>query len=247
MKSGYSQSAGRGSCELRCSAPWLSAGEAESSSPATGRRIPPEFRKALREAKLDLELLIALPEHRVPLPGGSRPSQTDLFVLARDESGALITIAVEGKAGEPFGPLVSEWLRDDQGGETKRLAFLLETLGLPSRTTPCDVRHQLLHRTASAVIEAGRFNAQQAMMVVHSFSDDLGGFSDFVRFASMLGVDAQRRELVRAPTESAVPIWLGWADGQRRYSKSWSGEAGGTISPLWTGSVRAQEGRAQLG
>lgn len=179
--------------------------------------FPPEFQKALREAKLDLELLIALPEHRVPLPGGSRPSQTDLFVLARDESGALITIAVEGKAGEPFGPLVSEWLRDDQGGKTKRLAYLLETLGLPSGTTPGDVRYQLLHRTASAVIEAGRFNARQAMMVVHAFGEDQGGLSDFQRFASMLGVEARRVQLARATTTSPVPIWIGWVDGEGRF------------------------------
>src|SRR4051794_28318199 len=50
-----------------------------------------------------LELLLALPEHEVPLPGGSRASQTDLFVLARRPTQGLVTIAVEGKAEEPFG------------------------------------------------------------------------------------------------------------------------------------------------
>ena len=34
---------------------------------------------ALREA----EFLLAIPEHEVPLPGGIRPSQNDLWVLAR--------------------------------------------------------------------------------------------------------------------------------------------------------------------
>src|SRR4051794_21996589 len=48
----------------------------------------------------DLELLVGLPEHQVPLPGGSRASQTDLFVLARRPGSGLVTIAVEGKAAE---------------------------------------------------------------------------------------------------------------------------------------------------
>ena len=32
---------------------------------------------------LGLELLLAIPEYQVPLPGGSTASQTDLFVLGR--------------------------------------------------------------------------------------------------------------------------------------------------------------------
>lgn len=54
------------------------------------------------------ELLLALPEHKVPLPGGSRSSQNDIWVLVRSK-GQLISIAVEGKVSEPFGPTVQEW------------------------------------------------------------------------------------------------------------------------------------------
>ena len=182
--------------------------------------FPSSFASALREAELDLELLLALPEHRVPLPGGSRPSQTDLFVLARDATGALVTIAVEGKAGEPFGPVVSEWLRDDQGGKAQRLAYLLETLGLTPDTPLGDLRYQLLHRTASAVIEAGRFNAAQAMMIVHAFGDDRGGFADFESFAQTLGIEPRRGHISLASTTSMVPLWLGWIDGEARYLES---------------------------
>jgi hypothetical protein len=179
--------------------------------------FPQSFAAALSDADLDLELLLALPEHRVPLPGGSRPSQTDLFVLARDGTGALITIAVEGKAGEAFGPLVSEWLRDDQGGKTKRLAYLLETLGLPSDAPVDALRYQLLHRTASAVIEAGRFNAEHAMMVVHAFGDDRGGFTDYERFAKVIGALPERGRMVPARSTGEISLWLGWIDGEPRY------------------------------
>jgi hypothetical protein len=65
-----------------------------------------------------LELLLALPEHTVSLPGGARASQTDLFVLARTEHD-VVAIAVEGKAKEPFGnQTVEEWRRNRARGET---------------------------------------------------------------------------------------------------------------------------------
>lgn len=61
-----------------------------------------------------LELLVAFPEHLVPLPGGRTASQSDLFVLARNGDGDLVTIAVEGKAAEPFGDsTVSDWRATD--------------------------------------------------------------------------------------------------------------------------------------
>ena len=57
-----------------------------------------------------LTMLLGLPEFEVALEGGSRASQTDLFVLARAAGGDLVTIAVEGKAREPFGDEpVAQW------------------------------------------------------------------------------------------------------------------------------------------
>ena len=114
------------------------------------------------------ELLFGIPEHKVPLPGGGNPSQNDLFVLAKGDK-QLISITVEGKVAEPFGPLVSDWFRNPSEGKKKRLAFLCKTLGInPDHVEP--IRYQLLHRTASAVIEAERFNAKHALMLIHSFS-----------------------------------------------------------------------------
>ncbi len=49
----------------------------------------------------EIRMLLAMPEHQVPLPGGSRPSQNDIWALARSKSG-LVSIAVEGKVSEPF-------------------------------------------------------------------------------------------------------------------------------------------------
>ncbi len=72
--------------------------------------FPAEVRKVVAAAApfADIEMLLGIPEHQVPLPGGSRPSQNDLWVLARCGAG-LVSIAVEGKVAEPFGPTLEEW------------------------------------------------------------------------------------------------------------------------------------------
>lgn len=122
----------------------------------------------------DLELLLALPEHEVPLPGGSRASQTDLFVLARAPSSDLMAIAVEGKAEEPFGDhTVAAWRKNGSEGKAERLNHLLDVLGLVDDAKVGACRYQLLHRTASAVIEARRFGARHAVMLVNAL-DALG-------------------------------------------------------------------------
>lgn len=116
--------------------------------------FPIEVGSVLSSTFPAVELLLALPEHQVPLPGGSRPSQNDIWVLARSQ-GQLVSIAVEGKVSEPFGPTMQEWQAESSPGKAERLAYLLSLLGLSS--APDATRYQLLHRTASAIIEAQRF------------------------------------------------------------------------------------------
>ena len=71
----------------------------------------------------ELEALLCIPEHQVPLPGGTRPSQNDLWVLARTPQG-LVSMAVEGKVSESFGPPILEWFKDPSPGKQRRLEFL---------------------------------------------------------------------------------------------------------------------------
>jgi len=52
-------------------------------------------------------MVLKIPEHKVELDTGNVPSQNDLFVLARTDSD-LVTIVVEGKVREPFGPKVAD-------------------------------------------------------------------------------------------------------------------------------------------
>ena len=86
----------------------------------TGGGFPLEIKSLFRGSPTfdSLEPLLILPEHKVPLPGGSRPSQNDVWVLARTDKD-LVSIAVEGKVSESFGPTVADWSVDASDGSKK--------------------------------------------------------------------------------------------------------------------------------
>lgn len=181
--------------------------------------LPGSVREVFAQSGIDafaqLEVLFILPEHRIPLPGGSRPSQCDIWLLGRSPAG-LVSIAVEGKVEEPFGPTLGEWLQDASSGKETRLAYLQEQLGLAG-TTMEDVRYQLLHRTASAVIEAKRFGAPHAMMLVHSFSQTVSWFEDYERFLSLFGVKGVPNSVIKVVGREAPFLYFAWVRGEERY------------------------------
>jgi hypothetical protein len=181
--------------------------------------FPPEIAKALQgtdDALLQgVTPILAIPEFKVPLPGGVRASQNDLFVLARGASGP-VSIMVEGKVSESFGPTLGEWRADASEGKVERLRFLLRTLAL--KAEPRDsIRYQLFHRAASAVITGEQFRAAAAVMLVHSFSKNLFGFSDYQEFAKLFGVDAKEGVVQRLGTDSAVPLFGVWVVGNPKF------------------------------
>ena len=170
--------------------------------------LPPEIAVLLGP---DAELVLAIPEHKVALPGGRRDSQCDVFALARvgEET---IAVAVEAKVDEPFGPTVGDWMARASAGKTERITFIRDVLGLPDR--PLDrVRYQLLHRSAAAVLEAMRFKTDRAAMIVQSFSQRHRRFEDFASFTALLGLEADRDKPLRHILPSGKPLDLGWATG----------------------------------
>ena len=185
--------------------------------------FPPEIARLFAESEFPsfqgIEPLLAFPEYQVSLPGGARPSQNDVFVLAKARE-QLIAITVEGKVSESFGPTLEEWGPSESPGKTERLAFLKEVLGLTSEIPPY-IRYQLLHRTASAVLEAHRFSAPTAAMIVHSFrrASEPGedGFDDYQSFLRLFGVSATRNQLVFLRETQGVNLYCGWATGDPRY------------------------------
>lgn len=181
--------------------------------------LPPEIREILGDGA---ELLLAIPEHKVPLPGGQRESQCDIFALVRTEGGTC-AVSVEAKVNETFGPTIGEWMKEPSSGRTTRLTAICEMLGVPY-PPPSELRYQLFHRTAAAVVEAKRFNTGAAAMVVQSFSPSHRWFDDFARFAEFLGLTPERGHASTRTLPDGRPLTLGWATGDQRFVAIEDGE-----------------------
>jgi hypothetical protein len=96
------------------------------------------------------------------------------------------------------------------------LQYTCKLLGL-AEPVPDDVSYQLLHRTASAVIEARRFKTDYAAMIVHSFSPTHRWVNSFGRFTQLFGTTAERGMLIEIQRQTAPPLLLGWATGESRF------------------------------
>lgn len=159
-------------------------------------------------------VLFAVPEHQVMLGGRGKPSQTDLWALLRGPAG-LVSLAIEGKAGEPFDKKVVDWLKPPAGQSANnrhvRLQGLCSTLGVAEEDV-MDLRYQLLHRAASAILEARRYAASHAVVLVQAFDGKGSGFDDFEAFGACLGCSVKRDSLVPARTLNDITLFLGWAD-----------------------------------
>lgn len=175
--------------------------------------IPQEVCRLLENIAPDPCLLFAFPEHKVPLPGASRgASQNDIFAFVK--AGHLtVAVMVEGKVDESFDRKLGDWLKNASKGKLERLDYLASMLGLDVQNIPGTVHYQLLHRTVSALIEAERFKADAAAMIVHSFSRTAKWFDAFASFCALLGIDPQPGKLYRATTVTCRPLYLGWAKG----------------------------------
>jgi hypothetical protein len=184
--------------------------------------LPPEVAAPFTECNepklANLVPILAVPEFKVPLPGGARPSQNDIFVLARSAAGP-VSIMVEGKVSETFGPTVEEWRQEASSGKEERLSFLSRSLGL--NTVPWGrVRYQLLHRAASAIITGEHYRPAAAELLLHSFSQERTGWSDYQTFTRLFGVEASVGCVQRLSTASSVPLFGVWVVGNPAFLQS---------------------------
>lgn len=160
-----------------------------------------ELPQSVRELfpKDEINALFCFPEYSVPMPANGGASKNDLYVLARINS-SLMVIMVEGKAGEFFGQLVSAWYFEKQKNKDKgknaanRLGGILTELGLSGYDKPPypkigNLRYQLFHRTASALLEAKRIYAHQSLVLIQSFRNDTKSFNDFKQFLNILSIN----------------------------------------------------------
>lgn len=178
------------------------------------------FRKSKFSIFQDIEILLAFPEYKVPLIGGTTASTNDIFILAKG-NGQLISITVEGKVSEPFDKPVSEWKADTGRGKLPRLHYLCKLLGL-DETQVDHIYYQLIHRTASAIIEANKFKANNALMLVHSFGHgdkQKSNHTEYCRFLKLFGIGkADMDTIVRSKRRiNGVSLYFGWVEGEDDY------------------------------
>ncbi len=108
------------------------------------------------------------------------------------------------------GSLIDNW--NVSTGKQRRLESLCDLFDLDV-TSVGHLRYQLFHRTASAVFEAQRYGADQAMLLIHSFSRNRTSFADYRAFAEALGVDGADVGHVSTPrTVGGVELQIAWID-----------------------------------
>lgn len=125
-------------------------------------------------------------------------------------------MAVEGKVAESFGPTLEEWRKDASDGKQLRWSFLCATLGLDEELDP-GLRYQLFHRAASAVLAARRYHSPLAVLLVHSFSAQDAGHSDFSAFLRLFGANAEPGSVVPLATLGVTRLYAGWVRGDQRF------------------------------
>ena len=80
-----------------------------------------------------------------------------------------------------------------------------------------NIRYQLLHRTASAIIEAKKFDTPNALMLVHSFSPKNLWFDDYEAFLSLYGIEAKLNQIHKAGNLDKINLFFSWIKGEKKY------------------------------
>jgi hypothetical protein len=195
-----------------------SAMSAAATWEAANDSLPPEIEYLLDSSQdpafAGLNLLIAIPEWQVPLPGGTTSSSTDILAICRSDSG-LCVLGVEAKVLEDFGPTLSEKRAAASKGQEDRLNYLHSLLGVARFDDA--IRYQLLHRTASALLTARDFHAIAAVMLVHAFDTPIPQRKDFEAFATAMDGHEIAPLLYKVARFDRPALYLAWCDGDSRF------------------------------
>jgi hypothetical protein len=176
--------------------------------------IPTEIHNVISEKSdfTNLELLLVLPEYKVDLPGGTRPSQNDILAVFTTNK-SLTVMTVEGKAKEDFDKIISKWKEStSDNGVEKRLGFILEKIGIKDKNID-SLRYQLFHRLASAVIVSEKFHAKNAIMIIQSFNNnnEENHFDDYVNFIKLYDIaSVEKSKLYKLTEINGINVFSAW-------------------------------------
>ncbi len=187
---------------------------------AAADRLPSEITLLLESSQepllRDQRLLLALPEWQVALPGGVTSSSTDVLAVCRNELGLCI-LGVEAKVLEDFGPLLAKKRSEASSGQSVRLDYLHGLLGVDRFDD--NIRYQLLHRTASALLTAREFHATAAVMLVHAFDTPAQRRSDFTAFAQAMKAREIAPLVYNVSSFTSPSLFLAWCNGDPEFRK----------------------------
>jgi hypothetical protein len=95
------------------------------------------------------------------------------------------------------------------------MAHIIENIGL-ERTIPDSIRYQLLHRAASAVIEAKRFHAPFAVIIVQSFvvDDSQNHYDDFCAFVRLFNKVPTKGKLIEISRPQERRLFAAWVQSK---------------------------------
>lgn len=184
---------------------------------ATLSGMPTPIAKLLEDSDDgELILLSAVAEHKVELPGGTAASQCDVWAIVKTSVG-LLSLTVEAKANEPFGnETLKTWLvagKTEASKSNRQIRWEYILSHLPSSTSYSDVRYQLLHRCAAAVIEAKRYRMTHAAFIVQAFESPETSFQDYAVFCKALNITAGRDHM-ETISVNGISLSVGWAECQ---------------------------------
>lgn len=185
---------------------------------AAADTLPPEISRLLESTSdprlLAQRLIVALPEWQVALPGGVTTSNTDVLAVCRNALGLCI-LGVEAKVLEDFGPLLAVKRAEASMGQSERLTYLHNLLGVERFDD--SIRYQLLHRTASALLMAREFHAVAAVMLVHAFDTPAQQRDDFHAFVGAMKAVEIAPLAFNVGSFTAPALFLAWCDGDSSF------------------------------
>lgn len=193
---------------LETAVSWECAARTESG-------LPLPVRALLQSGGYDNpNLLLAVAEHKVELHGGGGASQCDVWGIVGTSKG-LMSVSVEAKGQEKFGDdALKDWFVSGKSpGSLKNRKQRWEHIRkyLPESNVYEQIRYQILHRCAAAVIEAERFGFLHASFVVQAFHAPKTSLDDFRLFCKAFKIDAEPGKLALTSVRG-ISLGVGWAD-----------------------------------
>lgn len=112
--------------------------------------------------------------------------------------------------------MISEWMQEASPGKEERLNYLIKTTHQQDKDAVFQLRYQLLHRLASAIVMAKKFHAKNAVMMVQSFveSDEKNHYEDFVRLVKSYAQDSVKEKPILIGQFDQINIFVVWINSK---------------------------------